>query len=200
MYCGQAVVHPSALWPSSTCYDSLRRIWPPAEPHTSRLKASFAGHTIHMAPRASPAGQPRGAGAAFLVCQHSQEQQRDDVGDLDHRIDGWAGGILVGITNGVTGHRGLVGIRALAAEVSVFDVLLGVVPCPSTGRHGDSDKKTSNDHAEQHGAKRSKSVTGTGYGADHIKQHNWGEQREERGHDHFADRRTREHVDRARVV
>ena len=67
------------------------------------------------------------AGAA-LVREHGEQEQRHDVGDLDHRVDGGAGRILVGIADGVAGHRGLVGVGALAAVMAVLDVFLGVVP------------------------------------------------------------------------
>src|SRR5688500_15392250 len=60
--------------------------------------------------------------------ERRQQQQRDDVGDLDHRVHGRAGGVLVGIADRIAGHRGLVGLGALAAVVAVLDVLLGVVP------------------------------------------------------------------------
>ena len=56
--------------------------------------------------------------------ERCEQQQRDDVGDLDHRVDGRAGGILVGIADRVAGNRSLVGFRALAAVVAVLDVLL----------------------------------------------------------------------------
>ena len=47
------------------------------------------------------------------VRQHRQQQQRHDVGDLDHRVDGRAGRVLVGIADGVAGHRRLVGSEPL---------------------------------------------------------------------------------------
>src|SRR6516162_4581841 len=63
---------------------------------------------------------------AQSVCQHGKEQERYNVGDLDHRVDGWAGSVLVGIADGVAGHGRLVGVGALAAEMAVLDVFLGV--------------------------------------------------------------------------
>src|SRR5947209_4188492 len=60
--------------------------------------------------------------------QRREKQQRNDVGDLDHRIDGGAGGILVGIADRVARHRRLVRLRTLAAVIAVLDILLGIVP------------------------------------------------------------------------
>ena len=74
------------------------------------------------------------------VRQHREQQQRDDVGDLDHRVDRGTRGVLVGIADGVAGHGRLVGIGALAAVMAVLDVLLGVVPGAAARRHGDRDE------------------------------------------------------------
>jgi len=63
-------------------------------------------------------------------CQQRHDEERDDVDDLDHRVDGRTGGVLVGVTDGVAGDGGLVGIPTLAAMVAVLDVLLGVIPAP----------------------------------------------------------------------
>src|SRR3989338_8796936 len=66
---------------------------------------------------------------ASLALHHQRDnQQRDDVDDLDERVDRRAGGVLVGIAHGVAGHGRLVRVRAFAAEMIVLDVLLGVVP------------------------------------------------------------------------
>src|SRR6478609_5127581 len=85
----------------------------------------------------SPAAAGAAAGLSFSKAQslvdgtprqRCKKKQRDDVGDLDHRIDGRAGSVLVGIADGVAGHRSFVGLGAFAAVIAVFDVLLGVVP------------------------------------------------------------------------
>ena len=62
------------------------------------------------------------------VREHGEQQQRHDVGDLDHGIDRRSGGVLVGIAHGIAGDGGLVGLGALPAVVAVLDVLLGIVP------------------------------------------------------------------------
>src|SRR6185295_6617589 len=68
---------------------------------------------------AAPDGPERRAfsGLVSATRQRREQQQSDDVGDLDHRIEGRAGGVLIGIANGVAGDRGLVGFAALAAVI-----------------------------------------------------------------------------------
>src|SRR6516165_6929117 len=64
----------------------------------------------------------------LLVREHREQQQRHDIGDLDHWIDCRAGGVLVGISHRVAGHGRLVRLGALAAVIAVFNVFLGVIP------------------------------------------------------------------------
>src|SRR5918992_4436269 len=61
------------------------------------------------------------------------QKKRHDVDDLDERVDRRAGGVLVGIADGVAGDRGLVRLGSLAAVVAVLDELLGVVPRAAAG-------------------------------------------------------------------
>ncbi|XP_021300539.1 uncharacterized protein LOC110428944, partial [Herrania umbratica] len=56
------------------------------------------------------------------------DQHRDQVHDLDQRVDRRAGGVLERVTDGVADDRRLVGVGALAAVVAVLDQLLRVVP------------------------------------------------------------------------
>ena len=53
--------------------------------------------------------------------QKTDQQERDDVEDLDHRIDCGAGGVFVGISHGVAGDCRGVRERAFTALVAVFD-------------------------------------------------------------------------------
>src|SRR4051794_11872499 len=83
-------------------------------------------------------GAPRRA--ARLAVDRDEErddQDRDDVGDLDHRVDRGACGVLVGVADGVAGDGGGVGLGALAAEGAVLDRLLRVVPRAAARGHGD---------------------------------------------------------------
>ena len=65
------------------------------------------------------------------MSQDRQQQQRDNVGDLDHRVDRGPGGILIRIADRVPGYGGFVRLRSLAAVVSLLDLLFGVVPSPT---------------------------------------------------------------------
>jgi len=44
------------------------------------------------------------------VGQRRQEEERHDIGDLDHRVHGRARSILVGIPHGITGHGSFMGL------------------------------------------------------------------------------------------
>ena len=76
----------------------------------------------------------RGAQSAAVKFDHQRhDQQRHDVDDLDQRVDGRAGRVLVGVAHRVARDGGLVRLAALAAVVAVFDVFFGVVPRPAAG-------------------------------------------------------------------
>ena len=51
--------------------------------------------------------------------QHRQQHQRHDIGDLDHRVHRWAGGVLVGVAHGVAGDRRMMRVRALFVQLAV---------------------------------------------------------------------------------
>src|SRR5215510_233314 len=85
-----------------------------------------------------------------MLDHQGHDQQRNDVDDLDERIDRWTGRVLVRIADGVAGDRGLVSIRSLAAVVAVLDVFLGVVPGPSSGAHRDGHEETGHDGPHQY--------------------------------------------------
>src|SRR5215217_2084433 len=84
--------------------------------------------------------------------QERDDQQSHDVCDLDHRVDGWAGGVLVRVADRVAGDRGGVGLRALSAVLAVLDQLLGVVPGAAACRHRDGGEEADHDHADQESA------------------------------------------------
>ena len=58
--------------------------------------------------RGRPAAGPPTPEAA-LAGEEGQKQQGHDVGDLDHRVHGRPGGVLVGVTHCVARDGGLVG-------------------------------------------------------------------------------------------
>ena len=141
------------------------------------------------------------------VREHGEQQQRHDVGDLDRRVDGRAGSVLVGIADRVAGDRGLVRLRALhvldavLVDEAVLERLLGVVPGAAARGHRDGDEQAVDDDAEQRCAERGE---GRGLGAgdqqhaeidDQRRQH-----RQQRRDDHLLDRRPGEQVDGARIV
>src|SRR5690606_4979535 len=82
--------------------------------------------------------------------EHRDDEKRGDVENLDHRVDGRASGVLVRVADGVAGDGGLVGEGLLAAVDAGLDVLLGVVPGSTAGRHGDGDEDTGDDGADEH--------------------------------------------------
>src|SRR5215831_16652566 len=78
------------------------------------------------------------------------DQDRDDVYHLDHGVDRRAGSVLEGVAHRVTGDGGLVRLGALAAQVALFDELLGIVPgCPAAG-HEQGQEEAGDDGADEH--------------------------------------------------
>ncbi len=60
--------------------------------------------------------------------KHRNKQDRDDIYDLDHGVDGRTRGIFVRVANGIAGDRCGVGRGAFAAEITFFDIFFRVVP------------------------------------------------------------------------
>src|SRR6185312_3222589 len=123
------------------------------------MDSECVGHAAYNA-SAAQKKSPAATGAAGLEVsaprsdrgvrgQRREQKQRDDVGDLDHRVHGRAGGVLVGIADGVAGNRGLVGFGALAAVIAVLDILLGIVPGAAAAGHRNGYEQAGDDHAEQ---------------------------------------------------
>src|SRR5829696_2982056 len=73
--------------------------------------------------------------------EQRDDQDRDDIGDLDHRVDRGAGGVLVGVADGVAGDGRCMGLGALAAVGPVLDQLLRVVPGAAAGGHRDREEE-----------------------------------------------------------
>src|SRR5689334_10168952 len=98
-------------------------------------------------PSASPS--PLSLQLSRLEVNYRNDQDCHDVSDLDHRIDRGAGGVLVGVADGVAGDRGGVGFGALAAVGAVLDQLLGVVPGAAARGHRDRGEEADDDDADQ---------------------------------------------------
>src|SRR5437764_796393 len=123
--------------------------------------------------------------------QHGNDQDRDDVRDLDHRVDRRAGGVLVRIADRVACDCGLVGVRALAPVETVLDQLLRVVPRAAARGHRDGEEEPGDDRPDEQAA-------------EHLHVDDPDDDREGdrhgRGQQHAADRRLRDDVDRAPVL
>src|SRR5919197_1714051 len=114
---------------------------------------------------------------ALAEMDDRDDQDGDDVGHLDHRVDRRPGGVLVGFANGVAGDRGGVGLGALAPVGTVLDQFLGVVPGTAAGGHRDGHEQADDDHADQQATQRL--VAEQTY-------HQGDDDRDQRGEDHFA--------------
>ena len=137
--------------------------------------------------------------------QHRKQQQRDDIGDLDHRIHGRTGGVFIGIADRIAGHRRLVGVGTLAAVMAVLNVLLGVVPRAAARRHRDRHEQTGDDHTKQHRAERRERrrlahSAAAGDEVDEEVDDDRRQYRQQRRYDHFLDRRLGQQVDGAAVI
>ena len=56
------------------------------------------------------------------------DEDGDDVDDFDHGIDRGAGGVFVGIADGVASDGGGMGEGSFASVISFFDIFFGIVP------------------------------------------------------------------------
>src|SRR3954452_23983047 len=94
-------------------------------PASSRMptRTSWTGEQRKRRQNARPGGTRSCSTAARPSGHERDDQDRDDVRDLDHRVDRGPGGVLVGIADGVARDRGLVGEGALAAERALLDEL-----------------------------------------------------------------------------
>src|SRR5260370_41042522 len=73
--------------------------------------------------------------------ENRDDQDRENVDDLDHRIDRGPGSIFVRIADGVTGNCRLVCERTFASKIAFLNELLGVVPCSAAGGHSYGNRK-----------------------------------------------------------
>jgi len=59
------------------------------------------------------------------------DQDRDDVRHLNHRVDGGSGSILVWVADRIAGYRRLVSGRPFSTVLAIFNQFLGIVPGPA---------------------------------------------------------------------
>src|ERR1044072_653800 len=126
-----------------------------------------------------------------LEVDDRDDQDGDDVGHLDHRVDRRAGRVLVGVADGVAGDRGGMGLGALAAEGAVLGQLLRVVPGTAAGGHRDRGEEADDDDADQQAAERVDAEQ-----ADDDRDHD----RDQRRQDHLFLRRQGDDADRLPIV
>src|ERR1035438_9048726 len=97
-------------------------------PFISNFSLDLAGDRSTDRPTPGGSLKPASARPALLAVPVSgdqrDDQDRDDVGHLDHRVDRGAGRVLEGITDRVAGDRRGMRFGALAAERAVLDQLL----------------------------------------------------------------------------
>ena len=84
--------------------------------------------------------------------------------------------------------------------MTIFNVLLRIVPGATTGGHGNRNKEAGHNHTQQHGTQRFKASRLAGDGIDaeihHQRRQHWQQGRD----DHFLDRRLGQHIHRAAVI
>src|SRR5438309_4446524 len=148
---------------------------------TESRRQNQAGVSLSSRYSAYPRGERRVKAEGSDDERH--DQQRHDVDDLDHRVDGGTRRILVRVADRVAGDGGLVRVRALAPLF--LDVLLGVVPRAAAAGHGDGDEEPGHDRPEQHATQGDR---------PEDEAHQNGREHRNRGrHHHLLDRRLRHH-------
>ena len=125
--------------------------------------------------------------------QHRQQQQCHDVGDFDHGVYGGAGGVFVGVADGVAGDGCLVGIAAFQVldafrvNEAIFKRLLRVVPGAAACCHGNGHKQSSYDDAHQHGTDGGEGLRLACDGVDDEVDDDGRQHGQHRRQDHFLD-------------
>lgn len=69
--------------------------------------------------------------------------------ELDEDVQAWAGSVLERVAHGVAHHGGTVYLAALPAEITFFDIFLGIVPGTTGVGHEDSQHETGRQAADQ---------------------------------------------------
>ena len=92
------------------------------------------------------------------------------------------------------------GLGALAAEVTFFDVFFGVVPGTTTRAHRDGDEQARDDGADEQTTERADAGAVAHQRVHAESHHDRHQDRQQRGHYHLLDRRFGEQVDRGGVI
>ena len=140
----------------------------------------------------SPGEGGRGRGGCLK--ENWDDEDGDDVDDFDHRIDGRACRVLVGIADGIAGHGRGVGKGTFAATVAFFDIFFCVVPSAAGGGHGDGDKKSGDNGADENSSEHNGSQARNGGNSDDKGDGKEG------GDDHLAESGSGHDIDAGSVV
>src|SRR6202047_3334061 len=192
--------HASPIMAWRTASSSISYRAPPRRRAPNRPSSRGCSSTFCIAERIA-------RGGASSTREDDEQQERDDIGDLDRRVDSRTGGVLVGVADGVPGHRRLVRLAALEVfgavlvDKTVLKTLLCIVPGAAAGRHRNRHEKPVDDDAEE---RRAQCREGRRLRAGNQKSAKingeWRKHRQKRRHDHFPDRRLGQHVERAAVI
>ena len=84
----------------------------------------------------------------------SDSEARHDDADHAHEfnkdVERWSRSVFEGVANGVSDHSSLMSIRAFTTEITLFDILLRIIPCTTSIRHEDGKVEGSGQTAYQH--------------------------------------------------
>src|SRR5262245_55557270 len=118
-----------------------------------QLNKAFLGGYLRTSLRLVVSGETIGS-LSLSLKENRDDQNRENIDDLDHRIDRRTGGVFVRVTDGVPGNRRLVRKGTFASKISFLDELLGVIPRSATGRHCYRNEKAGDNCSNEQTSKR----------------------------------------------
>src|SRR5215831_15379915 len=118
-----------------------------------QLNKAFLGGYLRTSLRLVVSGETIGS-LSLSLKENRDDQNRENIDDLDHRIDRRTCGVFVGVTNGVPGNCRLVCEGTFAPKIAFLDKLLGVVPRAATGSHRYRNKKAGDNRPHEQTSKR----------------------------------------------
>src|SRR6516162_390866 len=119
----------------------------------SQLNQAFLEEYLRRSLRLVVSGQTIGT-LSLSLKENRDDQNRENIDDLDHRIDRRTGGVFVRVTDGVPGNCCLVREGTFAPKIAFLDELLGVVPRAATGSHCYRDKKAGDNRPHEQTSER----------------------------------------------